>query len=253
MAQIARVVAVGASNLTRGFHAVLDASRTAWGRDVQVLAALGHGRSYGATSRVLVRTLPGILDCGLWRTLATLPPVPTRAIVTDVGNDILYGCSAGQILAWVEETVARLLCITPDITLTGLPLASVRGLSRAKYLAFRSVLFPHCRLPLSHVLEAVTTIDAGLAALARTRGIRLLTMDPGWYGFDPIHIRRSCWKAAWETILQTPVTVPSGRNSVLEGLRLALMAPERRSILGIEQHVPQTGVALHGGGRVWLY
>jgi len=37
MHQIARAVVVGASNLTRGFHGLLVASRTAWGPDVQVL------------------------------------------------------------------------------------------------------------------------------------------------------------------------------------------------------------------------
>jgi hypothetical protein len=73
-----------------------------------VLAALGLGRSYGARSRVLLRGLPGILQSGLWRQLESLPPAPTRALVTDVGNDILYGSSPEQILEWVEESVARL-------------------------------------------------------------------------------------------------------------------------------------------------
>jgi hypothetical protein len=99
MAGIARVVALGASNLTRGFHEVVSASRAAWGPDVQILAALGHGRSYGARSRLLTRRLPGILDSGLWPALEAMPAVPTRALVTDVGNDILYGYPPAQTLA----------------------------------------------------------------------------------------------------------------------------------------------------------
>ena len=62
---VARAVALGASNLTRGFRTVVSAARAAWGPEVQVLAALGHGRSYGAPSRVPFRTLPGILESGL--------------------------------------------------------------------------------------------------------------------------------------------------------------------------------------------
>ena len=107
-ANITRVVALGASNLTRGFETVVSSARTAWGREVEVLGALGHGRSYGVESRLIVRTLPGILQSGLWDTLASLPPAATRGLVTDIGNDILYEFPAPTILEWVEEAVDRL-------------------------------------------------------------------------------------------------------------------------------------------------
>jgi hypothetical protein len=104
--EVGRVVALGASNLTRGFQTVVATARAAWELDVEVVAALGHGRSYGSSSRLVVRTLPGILESGLWRQLEWSPQVPTRALVTDVGNDILYGFSAPQILGWVDEVSA---------------------------------------------------------------------------------------------------------------------------------------------------
>ena len=253
MADIARLVTLGASNLTRGFRTVVSASRAAWGPEVHVLAALGHGRSYGAPSRVVVRTLPGILGSGLWRTLESLPDLPTRALVTDVGNDILYGFSAEQTLAWVEEALNRLQRVTRDIILTDLPVASIQRLSQTRYLVFRSVLVPSCRLSLPQVLETAEAVIAGLAELATARGIRLVRPDPAWYGLDPIHIRRSCWRAAWQEILDVRASSNGGRGSLLEGLKLSLMAPERRWVLGVEQFTPQSGVALPSGGRVWLF
>jgi hypothetical protein len=87
--RIVRVVALGASNLTRGFQTVVSTARGAWGPEVEVFGALGHGRSYGARSRFTVRSLPGILESELWNDLSALPPVATRGLVTDVGNDIL--------------------------------------------------------------------------------------------------------------------------------------------------------------------
>jgi len=144
---IARVVALGASNLTRGLHTVVSAARAEWGPEVEVVAALGHGRCYGAQSRVLIRTLPAILQAGLWRQLESFSAAPTRALVTDVGNEILYGFSAEQTVASVEEAVVRLQQFNRDIVLTDLPLVSIRRLSRAKFLAFRSILVPSCRLP----------------------------------------------------------------------------------------------------------
>ncbi len=143
---IDRIIALGASNLTRGFHAIVSAARSAWGSEIQVIAALGHGRSYGVSSRVAVRTLPGILQSGLWRMLESLPQVPTRALVTDVGNDILYGYPAEQILGWIDQVLFRLQRTTSDIILAGLPLASMQRLSPAKFLIFRSILFPCCRI-----------------------------------------------------------------------------------------------------------
>ena len=251
-AGVARVVALGASNLTHGFQTVVSEARAAWGPEVQVLAALGHGRSYGAPSRVVFRTLPGILESGLWRRLESLPERPTRAIVADVGNDILYGFTADRILAWIEEALRRLQRLTQDIILTDLPLANIRRLSPARFLVFRSILFPSCRQSLGQVLAIAERVNAGLVELSTDRSVRLFRLDPSWYGLDPIHIRPSLWRSAWQEILDAP-SAASARTSLREGLTLYCMPPERRWILGSEQFTPQSGVALASGGRVWLY
>ncbi len=252
-AEIARVVALGASNLTRGLQAVVATSRAAWGPGVEVMAALGHGRSYGAPSRLLARRLPGILESGLWRQLESAPRIPTRALVTDVGNDILYGFSARQTLAWVDEAVARLLRFTDDVVLTNLPLGSIRGLSRARFLAFRSILVPSCRLSLEQVVERAEQVHAGLAEISAARGIELFPLKPSWYGLDPIHIRRAFWRQAWQEILGRPSLVDGEARSRLEALRLYLMRPEREWLFGIERRTQQSGAALESGARLRLY
>src|SRR5262245_5138718 len=251
-AQIARVVALGASNLTRGFPTVVSTARAAWGPDVEVLAALGHGRSYGARSHFVFRALPGILESGLWPDLESRPHVITRGLVTDVGNDILYGFSAEQTLAWVDEALGRLSRVTQDIVLTDLPLFSIRRLSSLKFLAFRSILVPSCRLSLAQVLDTAERVNDGLAKLAATRGTKFVQLEQGWYGFDPIHIRPSLWRPAWQQILGAPQPSSNG-GSTVEGLRLYLMRPERRWMFGVERFTPQTGASLPLGGRVWLY
>jgi hypothetical protein len=250
---INRIVALGASNLTRGFHTIVSAARSAWGPEVQIFAALGHGRSYGAPSRVLVRTLPGILESGLWHALASQPSSPGKALITDVGNDILYGCSVEQILTWVDKAAQRLLPITPDIVLTDLPLASIRQLSAARFLFFRSMLFPACKLSLAEVVEKIEHLNEGLAALAIARNLRFFRLNPSWYGLDPVHIRPVFWRTAWMEILDAPAAKNAPGSSLGEGLKLYFMAPERRHLFGIEQVTPQAGVSLPRGARVWLY
>jgi hypothetical protein len=249
---VGRVVALGASNLAFGLGALVALSRAAWGREVQVVAALGLGRSYGAPSRVLGRTLPGILQSGLWRSLETLPPAPTRALVVDVGNDIMYAEPAGRIICWVGEALDRLRRWTRDITLTGLPLACVRRVSLGRYLLLRTIFFPGCRISRRQAIEAAAEVDAGLAGLAAARGVRWVRPDPSWYGNDPIHIRPAARAAAWQEILALPAVRPA-RCGWGEELALLCAPPERRWILAVERFTPQAGRVLAGGGAVRLY
>ena len=252
-AEIGRVVALGASNLTRGLHTIVWTSRALWGPQVEILGALGHGRSYGVRSHFTVRALPGILDSGVWRALESRPPVPTRALVTDIGNDIMYGYSAEQTLAWVEEAVDRLQRVTNDIILTDLPLASVRRLSPARFHVFRSLVVPSCRLGLPQLLEIAERVQAGLTAMAARRAVTLFRLKPAWYGLDPIHMRPRSWRSAWQEILGGGFPDGPAGRSPLEAWRLYFMRPERQWILGVEQYTPQAGVALRSGPRVWLY
>lgn len=251
--EVGRVVALGASNLTRGFQTVVSVARVAWGSDVEVIAALGHGRSYGARSRLVVRMLPSILESSLWRDLESRPEAPTLGLVTDVGNDILYGFSADQTLAWVEEGVRRLKRFAREIVLTGLPLASIRRLSGPKFLLLRSVLVPSSRLSLAQAVERAEQVDAGLAQLASAQGIKFCPQNPAWYGFDPIHIRSSASRSAWRDILGIGSGASKANSSLREALKLYLMPPERQWLFGIERITPQSGVTLPWGGRVWLY
>jgi hypothetical protein len=248
-----RIVALGASNLTRGFQTIVATSRQEWGRDIEVIAALGHGRSYGSESRVLARTLPGILQSGLWRQLAQLPAVSTRVLLTDVGNDILYGFSPAQILEWVEEALNRLERYSNDIVVTGLPRVGLTDISAPKFLFFRSLLFPRCRLTFSEVAESARIVNEGLMTLAHARGARFVPLRAEWYGVDPIHIRPSRWQPAWREILCGEPRPGRDRMPFMEGWRLYAMRPEHQRIFGVEWGAAQHGVALRAGGRVWLY
>ena len=82
------VVAIGASNLSRGLPRLVAAVRR---RTIaaDLLAVAGHGRSYGAASRVDWRRLPAVLRCGLWRAVERLDPAgerPLWGVITDIGN-----------------------------------------------------------------------------------------------------------------------------------------------------------------------
>ncbi len=252
--RVARVVALGASNLSLGIQTAISTARSTWGPEIEVLAANGYGRSYGAPSRVAVRTLPGILQSGLWRELEQRDRAPTRALIMDVGNDILYGFLPAQILEWVEEALVRLLAHTPDVTITDLPVESVKRLSPAKFLFFRTLFFPSSRVSRDLAFEGLDEVNQGLARLAADRRVRFVHLRSEWYDFDPIHFRPAMWSEAWREILvggESPAA--KARFSLAEWARLHTFPPDQRWLFGFEQAVPQSGRRLRRGGRLWLY
>ena len=252
MAEVSRIIALGASNLTRGLPTVISSARTTWGHDVELLGALGHGRSYGIPSRFVARTLPGILQSGLWRTLDSLPPAASRGLVTDVGNDVIYELPAPVILEWVEDAVDRLQAHTADIVLTDLPVDSIRKLKTSAFIAVRTLIAPKCRLTLREAVDTTERVNDGLAALAERRRLRFVRMRPEWYGADPIHIRPSLWHPAWQHILGNDVAA-AARASWREAMGLYCMLPEQQTLFGVEQARVQTGRRLRRGGKIWLF
>jgi len=149
--------------------------------------------------------------------------------------------------------VERLQRFTKDIVLTDLPLAGIRDLSEGKFLLFRSILVPSCRLSLREVVLAAEQLNDGLAALAAARSIQFFRLKPDWYGFDPFHMRPSQWRPAWQEILGVSSEARRKSHGRAEGLKLYFTLPERQWLLGREQHTPQVGIKLRRGARVWLY
>jgi hypothetical protein len=229
----ARVVLIGASNMSRGFAVLSELCRRAWG-PVEMIAAVGVGRSYGMTTRILGRTLPSVLDCGLWQEIGRSSAGPTVAIVGDIGNDLLYGQDVSTVLRWVEECVARLRAAGARIVMTSLPPTS-GDISRTRFFLFRKLLFPSSPLEYEAVAKLVPALDAGVRAIAARNGVALVELRREWYGFDPIHIRLRQCREAWSEIVAAAAPVaPCGPLGVLQYVRPYLRRPEWQRLLGVE-------------------
>jgi hypothetical protein len=253
-----RLVVLGASNVARALPTVVRLARSAWDGGLEVMAALGLGRSYGLRSAVFFRALPPIVDCGLWAALRAAPAVDTRAVVTDVGNDIIYGAEPEQILGWVDTCLTRLREAKAEVVLAGLPLPRLERLSKAGYHALLSIVYPlHRRLPLRVALERARVVDAELGQLARRHGAILVAPPLEWYGLDPIHVRPGRWRTAWSAILFAPdAGVPVTRRARRRGpaaVRLYTLPPQRQWLFSREFRRSQPALTLPDGGTISLY
>jgi hypothetical protein len=251
-----RVVMLGASNLAIHLPTVVETAARLWGRPLDLMTAMGHGRSYGMTSRVMGRVLPGILQCGLWSDLERRPPVETAGLATDIGNDLLYGVPVEQIAAWVDECLRRLARVATTLVVTELPLASTHTLSERRFLLLRNVFFPRSQLTLDDALEQTVRLNAAVRELAEKYRALTVKPSPAWYGFDPIHIRRTRGAQVWREILApwSPMSdAEPARLALRHWLALRRMRPLERELWGRVQRQPQPAGRLPEGTAISLY
>jgi hypothetical protein len=256
MTTACRVVLLGASNVAGAFPTLVETARRLCGGPLDVLTAFGNGRSYGQRSRWLFRELPGIAACGLWDALERRPAAPTVALLTDVGNDLLYEVPVPEILGWVEACMDRLGRAGARVVLTPLPLPGIRTVSPATYHLLRTVTFPRCRLDLAAMLARAEELDRRLRDLARGRGLLLVEPRAEWYGFDRIHLRRGAWPTAWPEMLSAWSNgAPPAAATLSFGhwLSLRLLAAEQRWLFGLERRRSQPAATLPDGTTLALY
>jgi len=258
-----RVVVLGASNVSRGASTVVETARRVLGaRAIDVFAAIGHGRSFGIESTVAGRSLPGILQCGLWQALRrderdAQASRPTFALITDIGNDIMYDQPVDQILAWVRECIDRLRAFDARTIATAPPIGSIRTVTPRRYGLVKGLLFPGCRITYEQAVERAEALHAGVHALAGEAGVHVVEPPASWYGRDPIHIRLRVASRAWRTVLHSwgaaGDEAPPVRFSLRRWLTLRTSPPARYRLFGIGLGAVQPSGRLPGGTLVHLY
>ena len=221
-----------------------------------LFVAAGHGRGYGMNTRVAARRLPSILGSGLWRGLDRHGGDTSVALVTDVGNELLYGFSAEQIASWVCESVRRLADRGAKIAITRLPMAGIATVGSIRYRALRTFFVPGCRLSLAGLKEAATRLDADLQAIAGEYGAQVIEQPAHWYGFDTLHVRRRHLDDLWQMACEAwgfPSAQSLAKSSATDWLKIGTKAAEVRSLGGVMRFTKQPVLPLRSGGTLSLY
>jgi len=257
-----RVVLLGASNLTRGISTVVGMSRNIVGAPCAFFIAMGLGRSYGQRSTVLGRSLPGITECGLWPALQ-YGSGPVLALITDVGNDVIYGVPVKTIVAWVSTCIDRLQAAGATIVVTLPPMESIERLGPWRYHIARSLLFPGRRMPLADVVRRSRELAAGLTTLGGLDGVTVVEPEGRWYGLDPIHPRRRHLGTAWRKALgpwaaaAAAAAAGAGPASVTVSptrwAHLRTATPQLWWLMGRKMGRDQPCGRLPDGSTTWLY
>lgn len=251
------VVILGASNVTYGLGTYVSSLTASFDSGVRLWIAHGHGRSFGRKSSAFVRRLEGHVQSRLWTAWDTHADQSSArfALITDVGNDLLYGASVPTILGWVETCLRRLKAKGCEVTIATPPVDAIQSLSRLRYTATAKMFFPKTAVSWDQMQQAVLELDSGLKILAAEGGAAIVEPQPNWYGFDPIHIRRSRRAEAIADLLSRwpsgpPVSVRTARP--WKTLHLWQRGPAQKWIAGRLIETPQP-VQSDAACELWLY
>jgi hypothetical protein len=254
-AMAAGFVVLGASNVSRGLARLAAMLRGRADRQADLFVAAGHGRGYGVTTRVAWRRLPAILASGLWRALDRERVERPVALVTDVGNELLYGLGVTAVAGVVREAVSRLADRGARIAITGLPLRGIAGVGTVRYRLLRTLYVPGCLLSLAEIKDASRWLDDELRAIAADTAAAFIEQPGEWYGFDALHVRWPHLDTFWHRVGDAwglPVATDRPRPSLAEWAVLGSRAAEVRSLAG-RTLLTRQPVIDRDAFRVWMY
>jgi hypothetical protein len=125
-------------------------------------------------------------------------PVPTLALLSDIGNDIAYAQRPDTTVSWVMELAQRLENQGAEVVLTGVPVESLRGLPQWLFLVLRKLYYAGQTVTHDDVMQRLSDLEGALENVARERGYLFLPTEPQWYGIDRFHLRSAHHTACWE-------------------------------------------------------
>jgi hypothetical protein len=217
------LILLGASNLSRGCFAFARHMKAClYPRKVEVLIASGPGRAYCASGGLLNVSYPPIYASDIFEVARDKSESGYRvvALITDIGNDIMYGVSTEKILETLQQVFSRLQSIHAEIFYTTLPGAFEKKNHPIRFCILRSLLFPHSTVTYDEATAGIIEVNRFLKESTGRYGHLIPEMNR-YLGFDKIHYgwlrAHSAWSHVAKPILET-LGVNMTREITLAGM-----------------------------------
>ena len=208
-------VLMGASNLARGYGALAHCFESCLAPDpVEILHAMGPGRGYCAEGGIFNVTYPAIGSSGILESISERAEKPRRvlALITDIGNDIMYGVSSRALTACLTTLLQKLNTFDAEVFVHPIPLDFSEDVSKSQFHILKSIFYPQSAIDYETAKGAVTTVNGFLQAQAGGR-IHLLPSAKDFCGVDKIHYSIFCGHQAWSVVAHEMLRVLPGREA----------------------------------------
>ena len=193
---------MGASNLARGYSMLTRHISSCFGKDkTEFLNALGPGRGFCARGGMFNFTYPPIQDCRILE-VAEKKPCDTRAVlITDIGNDLMYGVSADTLIESLDQLIDRALHWDAEIFLTSIHVNLKKDVSQTTFFILKSFFYPGSSITYEETDLFIIKVNSYLEEKAgQNERVHLISGMESFAGADKIHYSLLQTHSAWEKI-----------------------------------------------------
>lgn len=167
----------------------------------EFLYALGPGRAYGVEGGIWNVTYPAIKSCGILEAARKKEEQAQRviALLTDIGNDIMYGVPTDTILATLSEILDRLHALNAEISVTTIPVDLERDVGEKMFKIIRGIYFMKSRVTFPEAVSAVDRINRFATGLESDK-VRVIQGLEEFAGLDKIHYDLLKFPQVWSRV-----------------------------------------------------
>ena len=183
------LILLGASNLSRGCYAFARHMQNCLRpRSVDVLIASGPGRGYCVPGGLLNINYPPICSSEIFELALKKSESGCRviALVTDIGNDIMYDVSAEKLTETIQQIFAKLKSMNAEIFYNTLPVAFENKVHPVWFYILRSVLLPFSRVSYDKATAGIIAVNQFLRSHPSENCHLIHDLDR-YLGYDEIH------------------------------------------------------------------
>ena len=224
-------ILMGASNLARGYSMLTRHISSCFGKNnIEFLNALGPGRGFCARGGMFNFTYPPIQDCRILEA-ANKKSCDTRAVlITDIGNDLMYGVSADTLIESLDGLIDRALQCDAEIFLTSIHVNLKKDVSQTTFFILKFFFYPGSSITYKKTDLFIIKVNSYLKEKAgQNQRVHLISGMESFAGADKIHYSLLKTHLAWEKIsneicqvLKVPIKkkvgLTDGITSILENL-----------------------------------
>ena len=193
---------LGASNLARGYS-MLTQHLSKCREKTEFLNALGPGRGFCTRGGMLNFTYSPILASRVIESAEkqSKHALCTAVLITDIGNDLMYGVSAETLIASLDEVIDRMLGWNANIFLTKIHVKLKKNLGSTTFLLLRFLFYPGSKVTFEEAGLFVIKVNRYLEEKSRiNERVHLIKGMETFAGLDKIHFSILKAHLAWSKV-----------------------------------------------------
>jgi hypothetical protein len=195
-------ILLGASNLARARFGLNQYLEKSFPNLISTSIASGPGRAYSVSAGIFginyspLKASP-IFNLGREESSNYRQ---TIALISDIGNDIMYGVPVQKLIQDLENSILNLSGFCSHVFILPIPSKKIESLNHWQINILKRILFPKCTLSPEKIISSIQIVNQFLSELNTPKLTLLKAMDD-CIGWDRAHYDLSKMHIAWTKIV----------------------------------------------------